>query len=249
MTLNDLMNRKELLSNYLIMTQPQEQQQNIELRMIDNPRELIRDVGDWAESQPWHPKHAPDLGVVEEIGELFHGVLKHHQGIRGFDNTDKYRAHTLDALGDIMVYLSHWCYLNGAHYHALIAVEVPTSMELRDLLKTLVIDASKMLHFSGRSVDTSVASTVASGITQTCQYIARMFGWDLFNDCLYPTWHRVRMRNFNKDKQGGGREAIEAAHGLPDIAPKLDHEAVPVNVEQIEGERPLEGMVPLEKKQ
>lgn len=217
--------------------------------MITNPRELINDVGRWAQSQPWHPRHAPDFGVIEEIGELAHGVLKHHQGIKGFDNVDHYRAHTLDALGDIMVYLSHWCYMRNTFYTPLTNVQIPASLEIRDLIKMLVTQASRMMEFSGALSDIHAATgAIASGITQACQLIARMFGWDLLDDCLYPTWHRVRLRDFNKDKIGGGRDKIEKDMGAPSTAPRLEAETRVVDPEQIEGERPLEGMTPLDKK-
>ncbi len=48
---------------------------------------------------------APLLGIVEEVGELSHCVLKRHQGIRGYDENDKYFTERDDALADIMVYL------------------------------------------------------------------------------------------------------------------------------------------------
>jgi len=220
-----------------------------DVRMITNPRELIKDVGDWAVRQPWNPRHAPDLGVIEEIGELTHGALKHYQGIRGFDSVDFYRKHMLDALGDIMVYLSHWCYLKNTHFTPHTNVQIPASMELRDCIQGLVVGASKLMIFHGPMGDIqSATGTVASDITHYCQLIARMFGWDLLDDCLYPTWHRVRLRDFNLDPHSGGRDQIEQEHGAPSTAPRLEAEAVALDPAEIEGSKPLEGLTPLEKK-
>lgn len=47
---------------------------------------------------------APMLGMVEELGELAHAVLKHHQGIRGFDNDGTYRDAVEDAVADLIIY-------------------------------------------------------------------------------------------------------------------------------------------------
>lgn len=210
--------------------------------MITNPRELIADVGRWAESQPWHPKHAPDYGVVEELGELSHGLLKHLQGIKGFDNVDKFREHTLDCLGDVMVFLSHWCFLMGAYYipTPIEKVRVPERMEMRDALSQCLGCAAQLLSFGNRAdQQEAIHVSLASRLTQTLQIIAKMFGWDLLRDCLYPTWHRVRLRNFNLDKVRGGRDAIEAELGAPDAAPKLEDTPHNVNPEDIEGEKPI----------
>jgi NTP pyrophosphatase (non-canonical NTP hydrolase) len=47
------------------------------------------------------------LGVVEEVGELAHAVLKFRQGIRG--TSEEHRAETIDAVGDILIYLINFC--------------------------------------------------------------------------------------------------------------------------------------------
>ena len=49
------------------------------------------------------------LGIVEEVGEAAHAILKHKQGIRGFDDVGKFEAHLKDALGDIFMYWLQVC--------------------------------------------------------------------------------------------------------------------------------------------
>jgi NTP pyrophosphatase (non-canonical NTP hydrolase) len=51
------------------------------------------------------------LGVVEEVGELAHAVLKQQQGIRGDDET--HEAEVLDAIGDIQIFLAGFCSYRG----------------------------------------------------------------------------------------------------------------------------------------
>ena len=46
------------------------------------------------------------LGVVEEVGELSHALLKREQGIRGFDDNEKFEAAAKDAIGDSFIYLT-----------------------------------------------------------------------------------------------------------------------------------------------
>ena len=69
-------------------------------------------VGEWADRNfgrvaSWHPL----LGVGEELGELNHAHLKRAQGIRGVDDA-QYRKDAIDAVGDIVIFLAHYCYLN-----------------------------------------------------------------------------------------------------------------------------------------
>lgn len=59
---------------------------------------------------PDQPLHRPLLGVVEEVGELAHAHLKQEQGIRLLEDHD---AAARDAVGDILIYLLHYCSLRG----------------------------------------------------------------------------------------------------------------------------------------
>ena len=53
----------------------------------------------------------PLLGVVEEVGELCHAILKQRQGIRG--SFEEHEANAKDAVGDIIVYLADLCTRRG----------------------------------------------------------------------------------------------------------------------------------------
>ena len=47
-----------------------------------------------------------ELGLIEEVGELAHSVLKRKQGIRNNENHDELIK---DAIGDITIYLIGFC--------------------------------------------------------------------------------------------------------------------------------------------
>ena len=49
------------------------------------------------------------IGAMEELGELAHAHLKAKQGIRGNNHESEAR----DAIGDIIIYLLHYCSTNG----------------------------------------------------------------------------------------------------------------------------------------
>jgi NTP pyrophosphatase (non-canonical NTP hydrolase) len=50
--------------------------------------------------------YRPLLGVMEEVGELAHAHLKAEQGIR---NNEDHAANKIDAVADIIIYLSDYC--------------------------------------------------------------------------------------------------------------------------------------------
>lgn len=182
--------------------------------MLNNPREIIASVGEWATRQPWHPKHAPDLGVAEEIGEACHAILKNYQGIRGFEDADKFHHALKDALGDIMVYMSHWCHLHGVYYNLFIGGAEQVAMQHmtpRKLIQQMLVGAA---HLLGVYEDTTilVESKVAmvTQIAKAAQCLAAMHGWSLIHDCLAPTWHKVRQRDWNKSKMDGGDAEVAA---------------------------------------
>ena len=50
------------------------------------------------------------LGVVEEVGEMSHAILKRSQGIRG--DEEMHDAAIEDAIGDIVIFLASYCNTN-----------------------------------------------------------------------------------------------------------------------------------------
>lgn len=58
----------------------------------------------------WRPLRA-FLGVVEEVGELSHALLKQHQGIRG--DWAEHEAKGKDAVGDVILFLTDLCNRKG----------------------------------------------------------------------------------------------------------------------------------------
>lgn len=80
--------------------------------MSVNMEQIEHEVHAWAvKNFPNAQPYQPLLGALEELGELSHAHLKMEQGIRG-----SFRDHQLkkiDAVGDIVIYLIHYCLLNG----------------------------------------------------------------------------------------------------------------------------------------
>lgn len=80
--------------------------------MIMNLKKLQREVSRWANHNfPEAKPHQPLLGLSEEVGELSHAHLKMEQGIRG--SVEGHIIAKCDAVGDVMIFLAHYCSLNG----------------------------------------------------------------------------------------------------------------------------------------
>lgn len=58
------------------------------------------------------------LGVVEEVGELAHSILKQQQCIRG--SHEEHEAKARDAVGDIAIFLLGYCNRRGWDLQAII---------------------------------------------------------------------------------------------------------------------------------
>jgi len=75
-------------------------------------RDMQLEQAEWSKKNfPDSPSYHPLLGVVEEVGELCHAILKLEQGIRG-----KPEDHDLagqDAVGDTLIYLMDFCTRKG----------------------------------------------------------------------------------------------------------------------------------------
>lgn len=69
-------------------------------------KDLQKEVAVWA-THNFGNNREPFLGVVEEVGELAHSILKRKQGIRGSEV--EHNADIADAVADIVIYLADFC--------------------------------------------------------------------------------------------------------------------------------------------
>lgn len=74
------------------------------------------------------------LGVVEEVGELCHAVLKSKQKIRGGENQNASMEKEMDAIGDILIYLTGFCNKRGYSLHDIL-FHTWEGVSLRDWIK------------------------------------------------------------------------------------------------------------------
>jgi NTP pyrophosphatase (non-canonical NTP hydrolase) len=78
-----------------------------------------------AEIRDWREYNFPDttclqqyMGMVEELGELSHAMLKEAQGIRNIDDAD---AEIKDAIGDLTIFMINFADMNGWDFEKILA--------------------------------------------------------------------------------------------------------------------------------
>lgn len=88
------------------------------------------------EQKQWSKRNFPDsthieplMGMVEEIGELFHAELKRRQGIRGTE--EEHIEAAKDAVGDVVIYMMDYCTKRGWDLEEIIA-ETWLQVQTRD---------------------------------------------------------------------------------------------------------------------
>lgn len=75
--------------------------------------QLQREHDEWVDHNfPVETTHQAFLGMVEEMGELAHAILKSEQGIRGMSSAAAYDA-KVDAVGDLVIFLAGFCTRHG----------------------------------------------------------------------------------------------------------------------------------------
>jgi len=82
-------------------------------------RQLQLEHKEWADRNfPNSKPYQALLGAIEELGELAHAYLKNEQGIRGTEV--EHQLEMIDGVGDIIIFLTHFCTLMGMDLDAVI---------------------------------------------------------------------------------------------------------------------------------
>ena len=173
-----------------------------------NESELIFEVSKWAVLN-FGSRRAPHLGIVEEIGEATHCVLKRFQGIRGFDSFEFFKIKFGDSLADTIIYLADWC----AQHNSLFAFgrnlqeAPPLTIDDQDRILIHILQAATRIvqlsnveisHDKGFKVMQEgdfnmVAQRLCSGI----EIWAEIYDLDL-RLIVAHTWAKVSQRDWTK---------------------------------------------------
>jgi hypothetical protein len=176
-----------------------------------NETQLIHAVGSWS-VRNFDTRRAADFGVLEEIGEATHCVLKRIQGIRGFDNEEFFLKEFGDALADIIIYLCDWCHEHNAFFkfgRNMIGQSQPLTVDdQRRIIRHLVQAADIIIAISDREpegkftvVDESQFNMVAQRMCSGVELWAQVYKLDL-RLLVANTWLKISQRDWKKNPSG-----------------------------------------------
>lgn len=178
--------------------------------MEHNPKseaELIHAVGDWA-NKNFGRNHFPHLGILEEIGEICHCILKNRQGIRGYKKMEFFIEQLTDGLADATIFLAHWCYMHNSFFVFDRSPEPPSIADLNveRVLNHLLQACSVMLTLYDRQGETTTLSVtdestynmVAQRVLVGLELLAKVWNINL-RLAVAETWNRVAKRDWVKN--------------------------------------------------
>lgn len=153
----------------------------------------------------------PLVGLTEEMGELFETFQCHHTC--GWTGTQK-DSNWVDAVGDMMIFLAHYCALNGYHFlqcydrvNADYQIMLWTSY---DSLLELPVQVGKLCHAhlkKKQNIRTGEkhsenAERAIGAIINLCRLLCEHRDRNL-TDVIELTWGHVQKRDWKADPVNG----------------------------------------------
>lgn len=161
----------------------------------------------WADRNfPGQKSIHPFYGMVEEVGELHHAVLKLEQGIRV---TEDHAEGIADAVGDILIYTASFC---TKHRVSLVHIwkfdstlpDWTRDFPLLWMTRALGDIAGVLLraHTREETVNPEDLLVPLNRIVHALHDFCRFRGLDM-ETLLFDTWDRVKKRDWQKNPRTG----------------------------------------------
>jgi hypothetical protein len=175
-----------------------------------NELELIDQVGLWA-NYNFGKVRGPDYGIVEEIGEAIHAVLKRRQKIRGFDNDDVFYEYFNDSLADAIIYLADFCYIYRSFFKFKRNMQISrvTIEDERKIIAHLLQAVSQLFMYEeimvGERVEVGaqeIYNLIAQRICDGLEHWATAYDIDL-PSVVTVVWEDVKQRDWTVTKNYG----------------------------------------------
>lgn len=163
----------------------------------DRLNELKTLVGEWADKN--FKVHAPAIGILEEIGEAAHCILKRKQGIRGFDNEQYFKEQLKDAIADIAIYCFHAAHITNLDFMDFVHDMNEGEGNDEYLLANLAENACGVLQEDNYCI---------GEVLDYAQFLAMNHGIN-FADAVEETWAKVSQRDWKKNPTDAHAQPIE----------------------------------------
>lgn len=147
----------------------------------------------------------PAMGIVEEVGELFHAVLKSEQGIRG--TREEHEAAIRDAIGDVCIYAIDYTTRLGLRLKDVLKSEsFEVEIKLDDPLFLAVKSATQAYRAATQEVGaaaTVIGAEAVDLLTVAMAALCNARGWSL-HAVVEETWDAVAKRDWTRNPADGG---------------------------------------------
>ena len=176
---------------------------------------IQREVGVWAMRNFGEKSLGtnPQLGIIEEVGELAKAILKKDQGIRG--TPEKHDSDAVDAIGDIAIYLMN--HLNvtsldiGPLFYGAWFIRIDLVTYVSDYIPANDETRRKLFRDLSNLIP-AVLDSDQRAIGHLLGYLdllSRSYGFPSLLDVVEKTWSIVGKRNWVEDAHGGGNHTHE----------------------------------------
>lgn len=160
---------------------------------------LQAEVGEWAKRNfPEATSIQPLIGIAEECGELCHAHLKSMQEIRGSEA--EHLAAKKDAIGDMMIFLMHYCSLAGYDGSEAVRRAIRTPPYPNPILELIAaVGFLTRCHFMDmRGMINSALKSLVEEMLAYC-----LTSQIDFEQTVLQTWAEVRRRDWRKNSKDG----------------------------------------------
>lgn len=157
-------------------------------------KEIQSELKVWTEYNFGKPEpEIPIFGMIEELGELSHAILKEKQGIRQSD----FLADKKDAIADLTIYVLNYCNLKEIiveeDYKHNVAIDVTTINILQNISYYI-----SCINTEGIQLDIFYNQNIINNIKVICDIINIDF-----LTTVNEVWEQVKLRDWKKYPKDG----------------------------------------------
>lgn len=156
--------------------------------------EIQEELKVWTEYNFGHTTpEIPILGMIEELGELSHAILKEKQGIRQSD----FLSDKKDAIADLTIYILNYCNCKN--------ITIDFYYAPRDIISLEVIDILQNISYNISNINTEeieLDKLYMERILYYLRYICSIINVD-FLTIVNKVWEQVKLRDWKTYPKDG----------------------------------------------
>ena len=170
--------------------------------------DLLGQIAEWS-NRNFGTRQASDLGILEELGEATHGILKRFQGIRGFDDPAKFGEHVSDAFADAGIYILNYAGINGVLLTQPAEYYIQPNITDRFFICNIMLNLGQLISFTSylqETESTTLSDPDRNQLAAHLQALWQWFGmWATFHGfdfmaIVSATWLKIRTRDWQKNR-------------------------------------------------